>query len=199
MEKLKRLLLCLILICFTIPAHASMSPVAIAIVPPVQFPHHDFDVTGLRLSLLLGHHRSMYGIDLGVIGNTTDVEFVGLAVSGGYNLTYGQTTIVGLQAAGITNINVSKTRVTGLQLSLVNSNVADTKIYGFAIGPIANLGDHTKVYGVEFGLYNKADEVFGFQIGLVNVVNSLHGLQIGLVNFHHKGIFAVCPILNVGW
>jgi hypothetical protein len=199
MEKIKSCLLCLALFFVTIPAHAAMSPLAVAIVPPVQFPPHDFNVTGLRLSLLLGHHRSMYGIDLGVIGNTTDVEFVGLAVSGGYNLTYGETSIVGLQAAGVTNINVQKTRVTGLQLALVNSNVADTKIYGFAIGPIANLGDHTKVYGVEFGIYNKADEVYGFQIGVVNVVSSLHGLQIGLINFHHKGLFAICPIINVGW
>ena len=63
----------------------------------------------------------------------------------------------------------------------------------------ANITPHTKIYGVQAGLYNRSLEVYGFQIGLINSVESLHGLQIGLVNFNSKGIFAVAPILNVGF
>ena len=38
---------------------------AYSIVPPVEFPGHDFDVTGLRASVLWGNQRNVYGIDLG--------------------------------------------------------------------------------------------------------------------------------------
>lgn len=194
--------LALLILSFSIlqPAHAALSPLSVGLVPPIQFPPADFSVTGLRLSLLWGHHRDMYGIDLGVIGNVTDQDFTGIGLSGVFNLTRGTTKAIGAQLAGLANINTNKTRVYGLQGAIgLNENDAESSVVGLQIAALANLSDHTTVYGAQIALYNKAYAVYGFQIGLVNVVENLHGLQIGLVNFNHTGVFSVSPILNVGF
>lgn len=176
-----------------------MTPLAVAIVPPVQFPGDDFDITGLRLSLGYGRHRDVYGVDLGVIGNITTQDFVGIGISGLFNYTEGMVTAVGLQAAGITNINNQKTNVYGAQLALgANVNYAESSVTGLQFA-LVNWSPHTTIYGLQTGLYNKAQAVYGFQIGLVNQCESLHGLQIGLINFHAKGMFSVSPILNFGF
>ncbi|HVK60474.1 MAG TPA: hypothetical protein VM432_02940 [Bdellovibrionales bacterium] len=180
-------------------AHAAVSPVSVTILPPVMFPPNDFTITGLRMSLLYGKQRNIYGLDLGVLGNITEQDFTGIGISGLFNATTGTTNIIGLQLAGLTNINTSKTRVYGLQLALgMNYNGADTEVNGIQFS-LANHGPHTKIYGAQLGIYNKAQDVYGFQIGLVNVADSLHGIQIGLLNFHHKGTFAVSPIINMGF
>ena len=180
-------------------AHAMVSPVAIDIIPPVQFPPADFSVTGLRASALWGDQRNMYGLDFGLLGNITQQDFVGVGVSGIFNLTHGTTTAVGLQFAGVANVNTSKTSVYGLQAALLsNYNTAESKVVGLQFS-LANISQFTDIYGVQAGIYNRAKDVYGVQFGLVNVAENLHGLQIGLVNFNHKGPFAVSPILNVGF
>lgn len=185
---------------FAPAAHAFISPLSVSVLPPVQFPPEDFSVTGVRASVLWGKHHGVYGLDLGLVGNVTTQNFVGTAVSGIFNATTGETHIIGLQLAGITNVNTNKTRVYGAQLALgMNSNSAESLVVGLQAALIGNLSDHTNIYGAQIGLYNTAMEVYGLQIGLVNVCNSLHGVQIGLVNFNHTGIFAVSPILNIGF
>src|SRR5690606_28112402 len=94
-------LACGILLAFvSFTAHAAMSPLSVSVVPPAQFPPSDFSVTGIRASVLWGHHRNMYGVDLGLVGNITDQTFTGIAVSGLFNYTTGTTTAVGTQLAG---------------------------------------------------------------------------------------------------
>jgi hypothetical protein len=181
-------------------ASAAVSPVAISILPPIQFPPDDFTVTGLRASVLWGHHRNFYGLDLGVLGNITDQTFVGAAFSGLANYTTGATDAVGFQIAGLANINQGQTSVYGLQLALgVNYNAAASSVSGLQAALLANIAPFTDIYGVQVGLYNRAKDVYGFQFGLVNVADTLHGIQIGLVNFHRKGTFVVSPILNAGF
>ena len=180
-------------------AAASVSPLALGLIKPVQFPPSDFSVTGARLSLLWGQHRDLYGIDVGLLGNITEQTFTGLAVSGLFNATHGTTTILGLQLAGLTNINTSKTNIYGLQLALLaNYQDAADSVVGVQLA-IANIAPHTDVYGFQLGVYNKAQSVHGLQIGLVNSASDLHGVQIGLINFNEKGLFGVSPILNVGF
>jgi len=180
-------------------AHAAVSPLSVSVLPPVQFPPEDFTVTGARASALWGKHHAIYGLDLGLIGNITTQNFAGIAASGIFNFTTGTTHVIGLQFAGITNINTNKTAVYGLQLAgMLNSNSAESRVVGMQVALI-NLADHTKIYGVQAGIYNHAIEVHGLQIGIVNVTENLHGVQIGLINFNHKGVFAVAPILNVGF
>src|SRR5580692_3419184 len=109
-------------------ARAAISPLAVDIIAPVQFPPSDFSVTGLRISAIYGDHRSVYGFDFGGIGNITELDFAGLAVSGIFNYTKGNTTVVGIQAAGILNMNVQKTTVIGVQIAAVNSNEAESTV-----------------------------------------------------------------------
>lgn len=175
-----------------------MTPLAIGIVPPLQFPPSKFDIVGLRASVIYGNHRSVSGIDLGIIGNMTEVSFAGIAVAGGFNRNKGKATILGLQLAGIANLNMEKARVYGVQAALVNYNKAESHVVGLQLAA-ANLAKDTTIYGVQTGIWNNARAVYGFQIGLVNMATDLHGLQIGLVNFHHNGLFKVAPILNVGF
>lgn len=179
-------------------ARAAITPLAVSLVPPLQFPSSENSVTGLRLSALWGHHRDVYGFDLGGIGNITDQDFVGVGLAGVFNLTYGETR--GIQIAGVSNVNLQKTTVVGVQLAgLLNYNKAESSATGLQLALLGNVSSFTNVYGGQVGIYNTAKEVYGFQVGVVNVTESLHGVQIGLLNFNRKGTFYVSPILNVGF
>src|SRR5688572_15742119 len=78
-------------------ASAAMTPLAVSIAPPVQFPPSNWDIVGLRLNALWGKHRDVRGIDLGLLANQTTGKFTGIAVAGGANITGGDTTALGLQ------------------------------------------------------------------------------------------------------
>lgn len=180
-------------------ADSAVTPLSVGILPPVQFPGDDYTITGLRASLLWGHHRNVYGLDIGVLGNITDQSFTGIGISGLFNKVGGNANIIGLQLAGLANINTNKADIYGLQLALgSNYNSASSTLVGVQIS-LANLSQFTDVYGAQLGVYNYANEVHGLQIGLVNRAVSLHGIQIGLINFHHKGMIGVSPILNIGF
>jgi hypothetical protein len=180
-------------------ASAAVSPVALSILAPVQLPPESFSVAGARVSALWGDHRDVWGLDVGAIGNITDNSFAGIAVSGVFNYNRGMATVVGLQAAGFGNFNVNKARVVGLQIAaVVNSNRAESSVLGLQLA-LANLSQHTNIYGLQAGAYNRANEVYGFQFGLINEAENLHGVQVGLLNFNHKGLFAIAPILNIGF
>jgi len=191
----KSLILTLALFCYS-NTRAATSPVAIGLLPPLQFPPTDFDVTGLRLSLLWGKQRTMSGLDFGVLGNITDQTSSGLSFAGLVNYVGGTTNA--LQVAGLANVNMGKTTIYGLQLALVNYNPAESTVGGFQLG-LVNMSSFTNICGLQVGAYNTARTVHGLQIGLINVTDSLHGLQIGLLNFNHTGLFVVSPIINAGF
>ncbi len=201
MTKIVNRFACLLLILTgATSAQAALSPIGIAILPPVQFPPEDFSIVGLRVSAIWGNHRNVYGFDVGAVGNMTSLDMVGVQASGVFNYNKGGATIIGLQVGGLANINVNKVRAFGLQVSAgMNQNRAESTVVGFQVAGIANDAKFTKICGAQIGLYNHAQEVYGFQIGLVNVTDSLHGIQIGLINFHHKGLFSVAPFLNIGF
>ncbi len=161
---------------------ASTTHLELALLAPVQFPSTEFSVSGLRLSVIMGYNKNMSGIDLAVIGNRTEQEFIGSALSGVFNWNEGNTYIYGFQIAGLANINQYRTRIYGLQAAL-----------------FANLGETMDIYGVQIGLYNRARTVYGLQLGLINIAANLHGIQIGLANFNEGGPFTVAPLINVGF
>lgn len=184
---------------FSAQAWAFVSPLGLAIVKPLEFPPDDFNVAGVRASVLWGQHRNVYGLDLGLIGNITEQDFVGVALSGGFNMTHGDTLAVIGQIAGVANYNSNKTRVIGVQGALVtNINRGESMVAGLQLA-LANHAPFTNIWGLQAGLYNRALEVRGLQIGVVNICENLHGLQLGLINFNHKGTFAVSPFLNIGF
>lgn len=180
-------------------ANAAVSPVGVSIFSPVEFPPRDFNIVGARVNLLLGDNRSVYGFDFGAIGSETDLNFVGIGVSGGFNYNRGESTIIFLQAAGITNVNVNKSHIYGVQLAAIaNVNEAESTLIGFGVA-LGNYDPYTTVWGAQLGIYNRAQTVNGFQIGLINSTKNLHGLQIGLINFNETGLFEIAPILNIGF
>lgn len=196
---LKKWILFFCLTFLSSPSFAAYSPMAFSLATPVQFPDSDYNVSGLRFSLLWGSHRDVYGLDLGGVGNITNQRFVGTPISGVFNYTKGETTALGVQLAGLTNFNLQKTHVYGLQLALgLNYNKAASEVIGLQLAAV-NLAEFTDVYGVQIGVYNRAHSVRGLQIGLVNVADNLRGLQIGLVNFHYTGLFYVSPFVNFGF
>ena len=71
---------CSVLFTTKVFASSAISPIAIGLVPPIQFPSDEFTITGLRASVLWGHHRDMYGLDFGVLGNITDQTYTGIGV-----------------------------------------------------------------------------------------------------------------------
>ncbi len=178
-------------------ASAAISPVSLAIYPPVQLPGQEFTITGARVGLS-GRHHNMYGLDVGAIGNVTKQNFLGVGIGGIFNMTQGTTTILGAQIAGIANINTDKSRIFGVQIACVNSNRGESSMLGIGAG-LANLSPHMVVTGAQIGLYNEAKDVYGFQIGLINTADMLHGVQIGLLNFNKRGLFSVSPFLNIGF
>lgn len=184
---------------FSSACFAAVTPLSLGLVPPVQFPPQDYTVTGARISLLYGSHYNIYGLDLGLIGNITQQEFVGVGLAGVFNATRGTTRIVGLQAAGVGNFNTNKAKIYGVQLALfTNYNMGEAEVFGLQLSA-ANLSEFTTIYGLQAGFFNKAKAVYGFQIGLVNMATSLHGVQIGLLNFNATGLFKVSPFLNAGF
>ncbi len=198
MRRIKAAFAALVLLLAAPAAQAAVTPLSVAIIPPVQFPPSDFSVAGVRASVLWGEHRNVYGFDLGVIGNITEQDFAGIAASGIFNITRGSTTVVGLQLAGIANWNVQKVTVIGLQVAAgLNYNLGESSLVGVELA-LGNFSPHMSLYGFQLGVYNRARSVHGFQIGLINVTEELHGIQIGLINFHQKGLFSVAPILNIG-
>jgi len=199
---MKTILILLVgLICFSLnnEAQAFVSPVGGALVAPIQFPPTDFNITGVRLSVIYGRYRQVYGVDLGLVGNITDQRFGGVAVSGIFNYTNGESYFFPFQLAGAINMNVGKAYVYGLQLAAVNYNKVESKVMGLQLAPLGNYSAFTKVIGIQAGLINSANEVYGLQIGLVNFAKSLHGIQIGVVNFNSTGLFTARPLLNVGF
>ncbi len=196
---MNKLFLLLLVLFVTQPASAIISPVSVGILPPLELPPDTATIIGARVSFLYGRQKSMYGVDLGGLGNMTYVDFGGIAVSGLFNVTHGMTNIIGLQAAGLTNVNTNNTRVFGIQFAgLFNSNGGNFDLYGFQVAPV-NAGLRTVIRGAQIGIYNAAAVVYGFQIGVLNSTLALRGLQIGLINFNSTGLVKVCPILNAGF
>jgi hypothetical protein len=183
----------------SMPAQAGISPIGVAIVHKVEFPPPDFSVYGVRASALWGVHRQVYGLDVGGIGNITDQDFGGIGVSGGFNYNKGTTSILFAQVAGVANLSTAKLRVWGVQVAgIINSARADARVVGVQAAAV-NFVPSGTVGFLQAGLYNKAHTIYGFQIGVINFVENLHGIQIGLLNFNRTGLFAIAPILNIGF
>jgi len=53
---------------------ADTTPVMVSLVTPVQAPSCDYDVTGLRLSLIYGECQEFTGLDIGLVNYANMVE-----------------------------------------------------------------------------------------------------------------------------
>ena len=194
-------------------AVADMTPVMVSLVTPVQVPTRDYDVGGLRLSLIYGECRDFAGLDIGIAQRAAG-QFTGIA-AGGVNIADGR--FYGGQI-GLVNWSDDSNaewsgRSTGAQVGLLNYagafcglqngfvNVTSGAFAGLQGGLVNCAGD---TYGVQCGAYlvlgvNVAyGNVRGCQIGIVNFADTMDsGLQIGILNIiAHNGWAPVLPIVN---
>ena len=121
---------------------ASMTPVMISLMTPVQAPTSEWDVKGLRIDLLYGECHNLHGLDVGLVNHTAGKE-LGLEVG---VVNYVEGGFTGLQVGGV---NIGK-RVKALQVGVYNE--ADD------------------VSGIQIGLINHTRIMRGCQIGLINVI-----------------------------
>ena len=138
----------------------------------MEFPGPDADVRILRLNLTAGCHRSMYGLDIGTVGNWTAGDLGGIALAGCYN--------------------VCQHKCFGMQLSCVN--FTEDAHCGVQTG-ICNLT--WGIRGVQIGLVNVTSDGAGAQFGLYNVAEQFSGVQLGLVNMNMASPLMMMPFLNV--
>lgn len=161
---------------------------AAAVVPALQTPDAEEDVALLRVSLVCGQHRSVYGLDFGVIGNIVDEEFIGCGIAMIFNWTGNSRSA--FQFAG--GVNRSLRDFEGLQMALLLNDV-ERRLVGLQIG-LANVVD--EVVGMQLGGFNKIRIGSGFQLGGVNVAEQFTGVQIGLLNLNLDSSVPLSPVFN---
>lgn len=110
------------------------TPLCVSLITPVELPPGDWDVRGLRISLLYGSCSRLKGLDVGLMNNVKE-------------------TMYGLQIGGINMAGYAG----GLQFGLINSVV---ELKGMQIG----LVNYAHVaYGLQIGLVNIISETsWGF-------------------------------------
>lgn len=140
-------------------AVSGTSFVAVGIAPRVELPSLDYEITGLRLNLLVGDHTDVYGLDVGVLGNFVKREIGGLQVAGLFN-------VVG-ESGG------------ALQFACICNNCKGI-FSGAQIGAV-NVAE--KCTGLQLGLVNRAYRMSGVQVGLLNFIDTSAVSIFPIVNF----------------
>jgi hypothetical protein len=154
----------------TTPEPAHFSPLMFSLIAPAQVPSPDWDVYGLRINVIYGACRDLYGLDVGLVNH----------VKG---------TTKALQVGAIANI--SDGPAMGFQAGLVNT--AGSMLSGLQIGAV-NYAKRASV--LQIGAFNGADHVDGLQIGVINVTRTMLGVQIGLVNVIQDNDMPFVPVIN---
>jgi hypothetical protein len=146
-----------------------ITPVMVSVFDPVELPFADSDVAGIRVDILYGKCRNLYGLDLGFVNYTTGNE---IAFSSGV-------------------VNVAGNDYTGFSTGV--ANVVGKDFTGLQIG-VANYA--TRAQGFQIGLYNGADDICGMQIGVINVTRLMRGCQLGLINVIENSDVSFLPVFN---
>ena len=141
----------------------------------------------LRISIIAGRNRDVYGLDLGLVGNMSTEEFTGFQAAGIFNRVGHSDGAV--QFAGIFNHSCGD--FAGLQVAI--ANIVDGEMDGLQIG----LYNRSSVLdGMQLGFVNIIDSGDGIQIGVINSARELDGLQIGVINVIRDSTMPFLPIVN---
>ncbi|MGI5922847.1 MAG: hypothetical protein GX945_09765 [Lentisphaerae bacterium] len=172
---------------------AGIFPISIGLVPPAQFPAEDWDVTGLRLNLFVGLHNNVSFIDLGVLGNLSHGDVMGLEIAGVWNQV--NQNAQAIQVAGIGNRVLGEFK--GLQLAgLVNYGNISADVQGLQLACINVAGG---LEGIQLGLFNQAEDVYGLQLGVINMTKNMNGVQLGLFNVISDSNVPFMVLLNAAF
>lgn len=125
-------------------AQAQDRPFQLALFSPIQIYPPNYEISGIRLSLIYGKNANVTGVDWGLINHTTTGQSVGWQLG-----------VVGLVEADFMGwqdnwVNIVQGNFQGLQWGVVNS------------------ANHAS--GLQFGLVNYARTLHGLQIGLINII-----------------------------
>lgn len=167
-----------------------ISPFAISLFPPAQFPPQTWDIYGFRLNVFVGHHRNVGFIDAGVLGNVADGNVTGVEIAGLYNRIGSSDGAI--QAACI--MNYVDQDFCGVQLGLVNSVNGDMQ--GLQAGAINMTQDGS---GIQLGVFNRAERFSGLQVGVANFAYQLQGVQIGAFNVIADSNIPFLPLINAAF
>lgn len=170
---------------------AGTSPLALSFVPGASLPPEDWSVVGLRVDLLAGRHRDLWGVDIGVLGNELTGTLTGLQGAGLWNRVGEAPAAV--QSAGLANL--CERDFCGVQAAGIY-NWTGEEFTGVQVGLINRAGN---MVGLQTGLFNSAGHGAGVQIGLVNIARALEGVQIGLANVNAQSTLEFFPILNMAF
>ena len=164
------------------------SPFAISLTPQLEAPSQKWDVMPLRLNILVGSHRTVQGLDLGVLGGFSDYKMNGLGIAGIFN-SIGESEGA-LNIAGI--VNFVAFDYSGCQISGIYS-CTEGKHVGIqlAIGNFAG-----RLTGAQIGVFNRAEKGAGLQLGVINSSDCLKGVQIGVLNLNKSSAIPLLPIVN---
>ncbi len=80
-ENRMKKLIAMSLVVASCAALAETTPGMISLFTPVQAPHSEYGVRGVRLSLIYGQCDDFKGLDIGIL-NRTSRDFTGLAIGG---------------------------------------------------------------------------------------------------------------------
>lgn len=169
------------------PAHG-FTPISFSLFPGASLPPESWSVFFLRINIITGRHRDVYGFDIGTIGNEVIENFVGIQLAGFYNKV-GRSNSA-LQFAGL--INRCQGDFTGMQIATLQ-NTTDGTMTGFQFGILNRV---SRLDGLQIGLVNVAETGTGIQIGLWNSARSLEGLQIGVANCNTDSTIPFFPVIN---
>lgn len=162
-------------------------PFGLYLLPNVGFPGEHWDVGPVRINLISGRNRDVYGLDIGLIGNMVEEEFAGVQVAGFFNRIGHSDGAVQLACI----FNRCERGLSGLQVALANSD--DGELDGLQIGAFNRAA---VLDGMQLGIVNIIDSGDGVQIGLINSARELDGLQIGLVNIIRDSTMPFFPVVN---
>lgn len=170
------------------PPSGGWSPLAVSLLPASSVPPEDHDIGLLRINLLAGRHRSLAGLDVGLVANDLTAGLTGVQVAGFVNTV--SHSEAGLQIAGL--LNGSRHEFTGLQLGLV-LNRTDGEHAGAQIGLVNRAA---ALSGLQVGFLNSVERGQGVQIGVFNFATVFEGLQIGLSNVNRESSVPFFPLIN---
>lgn len=167
------------------------APFAISLAPMLEAPSDKWDVMLLRLNILVGNHRSVQFLDLGVIGNFSDYKMNGFGIAGIFN-SMGESEGA-FSIAGV--VNFVAFDYSGCQVSGIYSCTEGTHL-GVQIG----IGNYAgRLSGVQIGAVNRTEKGAGLQIGVFNSAESLEGIQIGILNINKSSAVPFLPIVNLAF
>lgn len=169
--------------------NGGIMPLALALVPPVQFPPEDWDVYGVRVGLVSRQNNVRY-VDVGIIANFALGDVEGLEIGVAWNQVDHDLNAIQFAAIG----NYVRGNATGLQIAgLLNNNSPVGSTKGCQIACVNLAGN---LEGLQIGVFNRAEDVYGLQIGAINYTENINGLQLGVINVIHDSTVPVMIGLN---